>query len=223
MSICTSAISPAISERRRAEPGREVLDHVRVLEQRMAADDQVDAGGHHRRRVDQGADRRRAFHRVRQPGVQRDLRRLRDRAAEQPERDQVRDRAAVRRRGEHAGVVELARCAGSAGRARAPSSRRRTRSSRTPSWRRRSRTAGPGGSRSAGSSRARPSPSRRAGAAGCRPRRAAASRRRTATCRRSSAAPRPRRPCSRPSTRRSGSRRRRRSASSSRSAGRRAA
>ena len=98
---------PGHQERRGAEPGGEILDHVRVLEQRMAAHDQVDAGGDHRRRVDEGADRRRAFHRVRKPGVERDLRRLRDGAAEQAERDQVRDRAAVRRGGEHAGVVEL--------------------------------------------------------------------------------------------------------------------
>ena len=49
----------------------------------MHACDQVDAGGHHRRRVDQGADRGRALHRVGKPCVQRDLRGLRERADEQ--------------------------------------------------------------------------------------------------------------------------------------------
>jgi hypothetical protein len=39
--------------------------------------------------VDQRADGRRAFHRVREPRLQGQLGRLRDRAAEQPERDQV--------------------------------------------------------------------------------------------------------------------------------------
>ena len=56
-------------------------------EQRHAAGDQVDAGRHHRRRVDQGADRRRAFHRVGQPDVQRELRRLADRPAEEQQTD----------------------------------------------------------------------------------------------------------------------------------------
>ena len=75
-------------ERRRTEPGSEVLDVGGGLEDGMRADEQVDAGGDHRRGVDQGRDRRRAFHRVREPGLERKLRRLRDRAAEQPERDQ---------------------------------------------------------------------------------------------------------------------------------------
>ncbi len=67
----------------------EVL-HVRGgLEDRVGADDQVDAGGHHRGRVDEGGDRRRAFHRVGQPGVERQLGRLGDGATEQPERDEV--------------------------------------------------------------------------------------------------------------------------------------
>ena len=42
----------------------------------------VNAGGHHRRGVDQRADGRRAFHRVGQPDVQRKLRGLAHRAAE---------------------------------------------------------------------------------------------------------------------------------------------
>ena len=48
----------------------------------ITAADEVDAGRDHRGRVDQGADRRRAFHRVGQPDVQRELRRLADAAEE---------------------------------------------------------------------------------------------------------------------------------------------
>ena len=55
----------------------------RVLEQRRQARHHEDAGGHHGRGVDQGRDRRRAFHRVRQPGVQEELRRLAHGADEQ--------------------------------------------------------------------------------------------------------------------------------------------
>ena len=43
------------------------------LEDEVGPDDQVDAGGHHRRRVDERRDRRRALHRVEQPGLQRHL------------------------------------------------------------------------------------------------------------------------------------------------------
>ena len=44
--------------------------------------DQVNTGCDHRCRMDQGADRGRAFHRVRQPDVQRELRGLADAAEE---------------------------------------------------------------------------------------------------------------------------------------------
>ena len=89
-------------QRDRAEDRREVLDVGRGLEDRARADEEVDAGRHHRRRVDQRGDRSRAFHRVGEPRVERDLRRLRDRATEQSERDEVdgrrRERVDVRRR-----------------------------------------------------------------------------------------------------------------------------
>ena len=64
----------------------------RLLEERVHARDQVDARGDHRRGVDQGGDRRRALHRVREPGVERDLRGLRERADEQQDaaRDELR-------------------------------------------------------------------------------------------------------------------------------------
>ena len=54
--------------------------------------DEIDARRHHRRGVDQRAHRRRASHRVGQPDVQRELRGLADRAAEDEDH---------RRRGEH--------------------------------------------------------------------------------------------------------------------------
>ena len=51
-------------------------------EHRIEPPHQVDAGGHHRRRVDQGRDGRGAFHRIGQPDVQRELGALADAAAE---------------------------------------------------------------------------------------------------------------------------------------------
>ena len=97
-------------ERDRAEDRGEVLDVRRRLEDRARADEQVDAGGDHRRRVDQRGDRCGAFHRVREPGVEWDLRRLRHRAAEEAERDEVhrrrRQRVDVL---EHAQVLERSR------------------------------------------------------------------------------------------------------------------
>ncbi len=66
--------------------------------QEVHARDHVDAGRHHRRRVDQRADGRRAGHGVRQPDVQRDLRRLAGGAHEQQQAD------GGGRRGQHAGV-----------------------------------------------------------------------------------------------------------------------
>ena len=60
----------------------------RRVPERRAARDQIDAGGHHRRGVDQGRDRGRAFHRVGQPGLQRNLRRFR--GAGDEERDASR-------------------------------------------------------------------------------------------------------------------------------------
>ena len=90
MSVWTSAIRPATSSVSAPVPAAISSIVARLLEDRMRARDQVDAGGDHRRRVDEGADRRRAFHRVGQPRLERDLRRLRHRAAEQAERDEVR-------------------------------------------------------------------------------------------------------------------------------------
>ena len=52
--------------------GGKVGDVRSRLEDRVRAHDQVDAGGDHRRRVDEGRDGGRALHRVGQPHVQRD-------------------------------------------------------------------------------------------------------------------------------------------------------
>jgi hypothetical protein len=54
---------------------------------RVAAGDQVDPGGDHRRRVDQGRDRGRALHGVGEPGLQRELAGLAARAQEQQHAD----------------------------------------------------------------------------------------------------------------------------------------
>ena len=62
--------------------------------QRINPRHQKDSRRHHRRRVDQRAHGRRAFHRVRQPDVQRHLAGLADGAAENQERDARRNRHA---------------------------------------------------------------------------------------------------------------------------------
>ena len=78
-------------ERRRDADDRDDRQRLRrVAEQHRVAADHVHAGRHHRRRVDERGDRRRAFHRVRQPDVQRNLRRLAGRADEQQQRDRAR-------------------------------------------------------------------------------------------------------------------------------------
>ena len=82
---------------RRREEGRDGADidddHLRFrseLEDRRHPADKEHPRRHHGRRVDEGRDRCRAFHRVRQPRVQDELRRLAHRANEQQEGDQVR-------------------------------------------------------------------------------------------------------------------------------------
>ena len=75
----------------------------RVQVDARQARDQVDAGGHHRRRVDQRRDRRRAGHRVGQPDVERDLRRLAGGADEQQDADEAR-----RDRGQRRGAMNAA-------------------------------------------------------------------------------------------------------------------
>jgi hypothetical protein len=59
----------------------------RALVDRAAADDEVDAGGDHRRGVDERGHRRRAGHRVAEPGLQRELRGLAAGAEQQQQAD----------------------------------------------------------------------------------------------------------------------------------------
>ncbi len=106
------------------EQGRDGTDHqdevegrIRQLEQRRHARHHEDAGGHHGGRVDQRGDRGRAFHRVGQPHVQRELRALAHRADEQadadhgdehPVRSREADGAQLARLGEDLAVVQRA-------------------------------------------------------------------------------------------------------------------
>ena len=68
-------------------------------EQRRAAGDQIDAGRHHRGRVNQGTHRRGAFHGVGKPEVQRELGRLAARSGEQAQANQQYVLREARRRG----------------------------------------------------------------------------------------------------------------------------
>ena len=70
-----------------ADEGHDGQRRVRQLEQRRQARHHEHAGGHHGRGVDERRDRGRAFHGVRQPGVQQELRRLAHRAHEQQQAD----------------------------------------------------------------------------------------------------------------------------------------
>ena len=71
-------------QRRRGSAGQRA-----GLHQRIDSGDQVNARSHHGRRVNQGGNRRRAFHGVRQPHMQRKLAAL----ARRPGKDQQADRA----------------------------------------------------------------------------------------------------------------------------------
>ncbi len=79
------------SEDRRpgADPGDERQRVGREHEERARPADEVDAGRHHRRRVDQRGDGRRARHRIGQPDVERELRALAARAEEEEEARRV--------------------------------------------------------------------------------------------------------------------------------------
>ena len=87
MSFCTRPMVAAKIEVTRAHHGHHGEGFGRHRKHRVGAHDHVHAGGHHRRRVDQSADRRGTFHRVRQPNIQRKLRRLPCRADEQQQRN----------------------------------------------------------------------------------------------------------------------------------------
>ena len=103
MSFCTRPIVPAKSAVAAPTTATTSQRLGRVAEQHGVAPDHVHAGRHHRRGVDEGRDRRRAFHGVRQPDVERNLRRLAGGAdEEQQRRERQRCRTsprAQRRRG----------------------------------------------------------------------------------------------------------------------------
>ena len=74
MSFWTRADGRGKERRRGADDGDDVKGERRVFEDRRKADHHEDAGRHHRRGMDEGGDRGRALHRIRQPCVQPQLR-----------------------------------------------------------------------------------------------------------------------------------------------------
>ena len=77
--------------REQGRGGADDCDHAqgerRAVKEHVRAHDHVDAGGHHGGGMDQGGDRCGAFHRVRQPDVKRNLRRLAGSAEHQQQRN----------------------------------------------------------------------------------------------------------------------------------------
>ncbi len=83
MSVCTSAAKPASTRVTPPTMRYKVQDVRRQGEQAVGTGDQVDTGGYHGGGVDQCRYRGRAGHRVRQPGLQRQLRGFTHGAAQQ--------------------------------------------------------------------------------------------------------------------------------------------
>ena len=99
----------AHEERRdRADRHHERERGVGELEQRRHARDHEDAGRHHRRGVDQRRDRRRAFHRIGQPDVERELRALAHRADEEADAGDGDQQPVGAREGQLGELVALA-------------------------------------------------------------------------------------------------------------------
>ena len=73
--------------RRATDPRDHGQDGAQLLEQPEGPAEHVDPGRHHRGRMDERGDRRGSFHRIRQPHVQRKLRRLAQHPAEQQQPD----------------------------------------------------------------------------------------------------------------------------------------
>ena len=87
MSVCTRPMVAAKSAVSAADDGHDLHGGRRVQENRVRAHHHVHAGSDHGRGVDQRADRRGAFHGVRQPDVQRNLRGFSGGADEKQQRD----------------------------------------------------------------------------------------------------------------------------------------
>ena len=85
-------------QRERTDDDHGGLRRRRRLEDRVRADDEVDAGGDHGRGVDERRHRGRTLHRVEQPRLQRELRRLAAGGEQEHEPDRGDDRAVWRRR-----------------------------------------------------------------------------------------------------------------------------
>ena len=90
--VLGAAADAAVEQRHRADTQDHGARGHRLVEDRVAAADQVDAGGDHGRRVDEGRDRSRALHGVGQPGLQGELARLAARAEQQHQADAGRGR-----------------------------------------------------------------------------------------------------------------------------------
>jgi hypothetical protein len=84
--------------RERPDDGDDEQSHWRQFKEEMQPSDHVNARCHHRRRVDEGADGRRTFHRIGQPDMKGKLRRLADGAHEQPQAKERAEGDAQRRR-----------------------------------------------------------------------------------------------------------------------------
>ncbi len=99
----------AEQQRDRADDGDRELRGGRVVEDGVGAHDQVNASRDHCRRMNKGRHRRRALHRVEQPGLQRHLGGLAARAEQQQQAERRGDAGAARLgRVEHPGEVERA-------------------------------------------------------------------------------------------------------------------
>ncbi len=96
ISVCTRAAKPARTKVTAPTMPTSSEDVRGQGEQAVATGDQVDAGGHHGGGVDQRGDRGRAGHGVGQPGLQRQLGGLADRAAEQGQGRQGQPEVAFR-------------------------------------------------------------------------------------------------------------------------------
>ena len=86
MSFCCVAMSAAMTAVMVPIQAMTVSASGEACDEEPDAHQHVNAGRHHGRGMDQSRDRRRAFHRVRQPDVERELRGLADCAAEDQQR-----------------------------------------------------------------------------------------------------------------------------------------
>ena len=87
MSVCAMPMVAAKKRGQRSDDRDHHQRDRRALKNHVRARNHVDARRHHGRRVDQRRDRRRAFHGVRQPDIERNLRRLAARAHHQQNAD----------------------------------------------------------------------------------------------------------------------------------------